>query len=100
MAHHQSPLRRGGLILGALTLAAFASLALALSAGSLWIGWNELAGLLGDGDRLTRALVFELRLPRAMECAPREARPAIGRDAGLPARQAAPAAVRSGRAAD
>jgi DHA2 family multidrug resistance protein-like MFS transporter len=41
-----------------------------------------------------------LRLPRAMECASREARPAIGRDAGLPARQAAPAAVRSGRAAD
>ncbi|SHN11513.1 MFS transporter [Actinacidiphila paucisporea] len=41
-----------------------------------------------------------LRLPRAMECAPRETRPALSRDAQLPARQAAPAAVRSGRAAD
>ncbi|WP_327291798.1 MFS transporter [Streptomyces sp. NBC_01198] len=41
-----------------------------------------------------------LRLPRVMECAPPDTRPAVSRDAQLPARQAAPTSVRSGRAAD
>jgi DHA2 family multidrug resistance protein-like MFS transporter len=41
-----------------------------------------------------------LRLPRVMECAPRDGRPAVTRDVSTPARQAAPAPVRSGRAAD
>jgi iron complex transport system permease protein len=67
MAHYQSALRRGGLLLAGLSLAAVAGLALALSAGSLWVGWSELGGLLrGGGDGLTRSLVLELRLPRAL----------------------------------
>jgi DHA2 family multidrug resistance protein-like MFS transporter len=41
-----------------------------------------------------------LRLPRAMECAPRDTRPTVSRDAQFPARPAASAAVRSGRASD
>jgi iron complex transport system permease protein len=42
-------------------------LVLSLSAGSVWLGWDELLSLVsGNGDPLTRSLVIDLRLPRAL----------------------------------
>lgn len=67
MADHQPALRRGGTLLAGLALAAFASLAFSLAAGSVWLGWGELWALLrGRADPLTYSLVVELRLPRTL----------------------------------
>lgn len=57
---------RGSLLI-VLALASFASLMLALSSGSLWIGWTRLWSLVGGhADPLTYNLVVELRLPRVL----------------------------------
>lgn len=67
MASHQPALRRGAPILGLLAGLAVASLVFALGAGSVWVGWGELWALAtGGADALTRSLVLELRLPRAL----------------------------------
>ena len=67
MARHQPALRRGVPLLAGLALATVASLLFSLSAGSVWLGWPELWALLqGEADELTRSLVIELRLPRAL----------------------------------
>ena len=55
------------MLLAGLAAASGLGLIFSLSAGSLWIGWAELRSLLGGtADVLTRSLVVELRLPRAL----------------------------------
>jgi iron complex transport system permease protein len=67
MARHHSALTSNVMLLAALAAGAGVSLIFALSAGSLWLGWSELWSVIqGKGDVLSRNLVFELRLPRAL----------------------------------
>lgn len=67
MADHQPALKGGALLLVLLIALAGLSLLFALSVGSVAIGWRELLALAGGGaDPLTRSLVIELRLPRAL----------------------------------
>lgn len=67
MAHHQPALRSRIGLLFPLILLAGASLAFALSIGSVRVGWSELWALcLGRADPLTYSLIVELRLPRAL----------------------------------
>ncbi|GAB6044123.1 FecCD family ABC transporter permease [Endothiovibrio diazotrophicus] len=55
------------LLLPALALLALLLLLYALSAGSVTTGWREtLAVLAGGGDGIDRAVILELRLPRAL----------------------------------
>jgi iron complex transport system permease protein len=55
------------LLLTALVALAFAAFALALSVGSMALDANSVArALLGDGEETSRAIVRELRLPRAI----------------------------------
>jgi len=50
-----------------LALLAVISLSFALSVGSIRVGWRELFALVnGGGDPVTRSLIIDLRLPRAL----------------------------------
>ncbi len=67
MADHQPALRGGAPFLFLLFVLAGLSLVFALAVGSVTIGWRELLALTtGDADPVTRSLVVELRLPRAL----------------------------------
>ncbi len=67
MADHQPALKRRAPLLALLALLALLSLLFALSTGSVRVGWRELLALAtGEADALTRSLVIELRLPRAL----------------------------------
>ena len=58
--------RRALLILTLLSMLGLVSLALALSAGSIALPLREVAAALGGADSTARAVVLELRLPRAL----------------------------------
>ncbi|MGJ7458662.1 FecCD family ABC transporter permease [Halomonas sp. MA07-2] len=63
------PLAAGGwaLPLGLLALASLIAIALAVAVGSVGVGLGELWSVLrGEGDALSRTLILELRLPRAL----------------------------------
>lgn len=67
MARARPALSRGIPLLAGLLLLGVMSLGFSLAAGSVWLGWAELGALLqGRADTLTRDLVLELRLPRAL----------------------------------
>lgn len=67
MANHRPALTSGVPLLALLSVAAAASLLLALSAGSAPVSWGDLWGLfVGERDALNYTLVIELRLPRAL----------------------------------
>jgi iron complex transport system permease protein len=67
MADHHPALRSRAPLLILLALLAVFSLLFALSVGSVQVGWRELFAVAGGaGDPLTRSLVVELRLPRAL----------------------------------
>ncbi len=67
MARARPALSRGIPLLAGLLLLSLASLGFSLAAGSVWLGWSELGALMqGRADTLTRDLVLELRLPRAL----------------------------------
>lgn len=58
--------RRALLVLALLALLSVASLAVALAAGSLPIPFGEVLAALAGGDTASRAIVLDLRLPRAL----------------------------------
>jgi iron complex transport system permease protein len=58
--------RRATLVLVLLTLLSLGSLALALAAGTLSIPVSEILAALAGGDTASRAVIMDLRLPRAL----------------------------------
>ncbi len=58
--------RRALLVLALLAVLSLASIAVALAAGSLNVPFNEVLAALGGGDTPSRAIVLDLRLPRAL----------------------------------
>lgn len=67
MAHHQPALKRGLPLLAGLAILVLASLAFALTAGSVELGWRQILGVFaGEADPLASDLVLDLRLPRAL----------------------------------
>lgn len=54
------------LVYAALTLAALGVLALSIAIGSVDVGWRDLGGALTGQHGLAHALIFDLRLPRAL----------------------------------
>jgi ABC-type enterobactin transport system permease subunit len=57
--------RRAAWVLGLLTLLSAASLAVALAVGSIAVPIGEVLAALAGGETTTRAIVMDLRLPRA-----------------------------------
>jgi iron complex transport system permease protein len=67
MAYHQPALKRGLPLLAGLAVLVLASLAFALTAGSVKLGWHQILGVFtGEADTFAAELVLELRLPRAL----------------------------------
>ena len=58
--------RRALLVLLSLTLLSVASLVVALAAGSLVLSLGDVLSMLAGEDNTARAVVFDLRLPRAL----------------------------------